>query len=257
MEVLCQLAEILGTKAKKASGLYSDGSKTIGRVRAMHRDHRIELELTDRNRMMVDVEARFGSFTLMVVNQQPHSIDFPSSKRSLQARGRAYKIYSYPAKLSAVQIRLLESGAIELIFESFRFDATDELQISQKLVRLWIDAPTAPRVMAFVNAVADFMPQESRDHIRKTDGVPEALLPLAPLLDRWAISDDEERSQKLAKCARSTRERLVRQVVPLLPAIDEFLASFDNDPPEEVIEWGDLAQAAVEAQSMLAEQPSS
>ena len=79
-----------------------------------------------------------------------------------------------------------------------------------------------------------------------------ALLPLVPLLDRRAISDDEERSQKLAKCARSTRERLVRQVVPLLPAIDEFLAFFGKDPPEEVCEWGDLAQAAIEAQIMLA-----
>lgn len=251
MEVLHELAAILGTKAKKASGLYSDGSKTIGRVRAMHRDHRIELELTDRNRMMVDVEARFGSFTLMVVNEQPRSLNFPSSKRSLQACGRAFMIYSYPATLSTVQIRLLESGAIEKIFEAFRFDDKDELQVSQKLVRLWTDAPTAQRVMAFINAVVDFMPHESRDPIRKTDGVPEALLPLVPLLDRWGISDDEERSQKLAKCARSTRERLVRQVVPLLPAIDEFLASFGKDPPEEVCEWGDLAQAAIEAQSML------
>lgn len=250
MEVLRELARILGTKSKSASGSYVDGSKLIGSVRAKHRDHRVQLELTNRNRMIVYVEARFGSFELMIINQQPQSFNFPSSKRALHACGRAYKIYSYPAKLAAAQLRLLESGAIEKIFESFRFGDKDEFDVSQNLVRAKIDAPTPQRVMAFIDAVADFMPHGSRDPMRKTDGVPAALLPLVPLLDRWAISDDEERSRKLGKCARSTRERLVRQVVPLLPIIDEFLASFGNDPPGEVCEWGDLAQAAIEAQSM-------
>ncbi|MBL8216047.1 MAG: hypothetical protein JNK87_35325 [Bryobacterales bacterium] len=208
------------------------------------------MELTNRNRLAVYVEARFGSFELMVINQQPLRFNFPFSGRSLHACGRAYKIYSCHGKLAPDQLRLLESGAIEQIFESFHLRDTDEFDVSQNLVRTWMDAPTPQRVMAFINAVADFMPHLSRDPIRKTDGVPAALLPLVPLLDRWAISDDEERSRKLAKCAPSTRERLVRKVVPLLPVIDEFLASFGNHPPEQVCEWGDLAQAAIEAQSM-------
>jgi hypothetical protein len=39
-----------------------------------------------------------------------------------------------------------------------------------------------------------------------------------------------------------------------LPLI-KFLVSFGTNPPEEVCSWGDLAQAALEAQSLLAEDP--
>ena len=57
---------------------------------------------------------------------------------------------------------------------------------------------------------------------------------------------------ELERCAESTRRKPVTKVVPLLPDIDKFLDTFGNDPPEEACAFGDLAQAALEAQCLIA-----
>ena len=84
---------------------------------------------------------------------------------------------------------------------------------------------------------------------------PPALRSLVPLIAKWAIEDDAERSRKLRRCSPSTRRKLTNAVVPLLPAIDQFLDSFGANPPEEACALGSLAQAALEAQSLLSGAP--
>jgi len=81
--------------------------------------------------------------------------------------------------------------------------------------------------------------------------LPDVLQPLVPLIARWGFEDDEERRRKLKRCSHSTRQKLADAVVPLLPAIDQFLDSFGTNPPEEACALGSLAQAAIEAQSSL------
>jgi hypothetical protein len=105
------------------------------------------------------------------------------------------------------------------------------------------------RVATIIDAVIDLMPHDQRAPDFAT--FPETLRPLVPLLSRWAIDDDEERSRKLQRCARPTRQELVNAVIPLLPAIDNFLDSFGANPPEEACALGSLAQAALEAQSLF------
>jgi hypothetical protein len=106
------------------------------------------------------------------------------------------------------------------------------------------------RVRTIIDAVIDLMPHE-REAPAAFAIFPEALRPLAPLLAKWAIDDDDERSRKVKRCARSARQKLVDAVVPLLPTIDSFLDSFGANPPEEACALGSLAQAALEAQSLL------
>jgi hypothetical protein len=106
----------------------------------------------------------------------------------------------------------------------------------------------ADRVTRIIDAVIDLMPHE---HSADVVALPEALRPLVPLLAKWAIDDDDERSWKLRRCTRSTRQKLVDAVVPLLSAIDNFLDTFGANPPEEACALGSLAQAALEAQSLL------
>ena len=98
------------------------------------------------------------------------------------------------------------------------------------------------------------MPHESPKGISlDLDALPDSLRPLGPLLAKWAIDDDEERTRKLKRCAVSTRQKLVDAVIPCLPAIDAFLDSFGENPPEEACAFGSLAQAALEAQSIYNE----
>jgi hypothetical protein len=124
--------------------------------------------------------------------------------------------------------------------------------VSQRLVRVYLRRPNKDRVMAIIHAVIDLMPHDTAGRTPAEFATfPDALRPLVPLIAKWAIEDDEERSRKLRRCAKSTRQRLANAVVPLLPAIDQFLDSFGANPPEEACALGTLAQAALEAQSLL------
>jgi hypothetical protein len=106
------------------------------------------------------------------------------------------------------------------------------------------------RVTTIIDAVIELMPH-GQGAPAAFATFPEALRPLVALLAKGAIDDDDERSRKLKRCTRSTRQKLVDAVVPLLPTIDNFLDSFGANPPEEAWARGSLAQAALEAQSLL------
>ena len=196
-----------------------------------------------------------GQFTLLVVGAVAQQ-EFDPSGEIVTASGRAYEISAVAlTELSGAQSGLIASGAVAKILESIRLREGEEIYISQKLVRMFLLSPTRERVMAFIDAVIDFMPHEpERKDQFGFEGLPDSLRPLIPLLARWAISDDDERSRKLRRCTQSTRQRLITGVVPFLPEIDKYLGSFGENPTEEACRFGDLAQAALEAQSLIAEQ---
>lgn len=109
--------------------------------------------------------------------------------------------------------------------------------------------------MAFIRAVIDFMPHESRAPKRNTGR--RSARSAAPAGAAARPVGDSGRRSAHAEIGRSVPDPrgngFVRQIVPHLPAIEEFIASFGKDPPEEVCAWGDLAQAAIKAKIMLAE----
>ena len=77
--------------------------------------------------------------------------------------------------------------------------------------------------------------------------LPAALRPLAPLFDRWAVADDEERSRRVRRASVAQRHALVQTIAPYVEQIDAYLASFDPNPlPEEAIRMGELAEVAAE-----------
>jgi hypothetical protein len=116
--------------------------------------------------------------------------------------------------------------------------------------------------MGIIHPVIDLMPHQKAERTRtEFIAFPDALtplvpwMPLVPLIKKWAIDDDETRSCKLRRCARSVRQRLADAVVPLLPTIDHFLDSFAANPPEGAGALGSLVQASFEAQSLLLNDP--
>jgi hypothetical protein len=71
-------------------------------------------------------------------------------------------------------------------------------------------------------------------------GIDVAVLPskfkaLNSYLRKWAVTDDEERSELLEKASRVTLERLVKSVAPHLSSIDEYLDTFGKEPLSERI----------------------
>ena len=105
--------------------------------------------------------------------------------------------------------------------------------MSEGLVRVYLHAPNLDRVMGIIHAVIDLMPPEKAERTRtEFMALPDGWTPLVPWMKKRAIDDDETRSCKLRRCARSNRQGLGDAVVPLLPTIDHFLDSFAANPPE-------------------------
>jgi hypothetical protein len=80
-----------------------------------------------------------------------------------------------------------------------------------------------------------------------SDLLPADLRALVPLIEVWAVGDDVKRQQLLAAASPEERDRLIRDVGPLLDRIDTYLNSFAWDEiPEEAALLGRLAEAVAE-----------
>jgi len=77
--------------------------------------------------------------------------------------------------------------------------------------------------------------------------LPEDLRKLVPHIKRWAVGDDVERQERLAKAKRGARAKILKEVAPLLGRIDEYLDLFGSGPlPDEAVLLGQLAEAVAE-----------
>jgi hypothetical protein len=77
--------------------------------------------------------------------------------------------------------------------------------------------------------------------------LPVELRRLAVLFDRWAISDDYEREERIRHATSAQRRSFLRVVTPLVQQIDNYLASFGSSPlPEAAIRVATIAELAAE-----------
>ena len=84
--------------------------------------------------------------------------------------------------------------------------------------------------------------------------LPADFIGLISLMKSWAVSDDQQRSEKLSRAPSPRLTRLVKQVTPHLGAIDVYLESFQGRAiAESAAAPGCLAECALEAQLVLAE----
>jgi hypothetical protein len=245
--VLNDLAISLRGRVRKKSFLLVGGTTLTHQLRALYRGHKIEL-LANENWILVDVEARFGQFGLFKINQRRAYFGRPAA--TVEAAGVKHAVFTIDGNLSHAQAELYDSGALKRLLDVISPLEGEEIDVSQRLVRVYLQRPNRDRVMGIIHAVIDLMPHGTTGTTEYAN-LPDALRPLVPFISKWAIDDDEERSRKLSRCARSTRQKLVDVVVPLVPAIDKFLDTFGANPPEEACALGSLAQAALEAQSLL------
>jgi hypothetical protein len=79
------------------------------------------------------------------------------------------------------------------------------------------------------------------------DRLPADLRALMPLIKVWAVGDDAKRRQLLERAGTEERERLIREVGPLMGRINAYLDSFPpNELPAKAILAGRLAEAVAE-----------
>lgn len=246
---LDELEGALGGRISRTRVMLAKGQILRWKLHTEYEGHQIDL-LANENLLLLEVVARYGKFELMEINPPDSPRYYSEIAATVRCgTGVEHRVYICQEALSQAQSELLRSGALERLLETVA-PGREEVYISQRLVQVLIDNPTAQRVMTIIDAVIRSMPHEPEERVPAGD-FPYALRPLIPLAEKWAISDDEERSRKLRRCAPSTRRKLVNAVKPLMPAINQFLDSFGKDPPEEACALGDFAQAAMEAESFL------
>jgi hypothetical protein len=81
------------------------------------------------------------------------------------------------------------------------------------------------------------------------DDVPHDLAALWPLVLRWAESDDARRGHLIEAAAEHDLHDLVDRVRPTFASINAYLDRTDD--AERAVPFGDLAQAALEAEQVL------
>lgn len=79
------------------------------------------------------------------------------------------------------------------------------------------------------------------------EDLPVDLRPLARYFHRWAASDDAVREERLARAKPAAIRTLLATVAPLLPRIDEYLATFRDQPlSETALRLASLAEVVAE-----------
>ena len=77
--------------------------------------------------------------------------------------------------------------------------------------------------------------------------IPNNLLPLLPLLKKWAVANDAERGQLIENASELQKKRLIKTVDPYFTQINEFLESFGDHPLSyEATLIGNLAELVSE-----------
>ena len=248
LELLPELAKQLGGRLSGKKRLLHGGITLTRTLRTIYCDHKIEL-FANESLMCADVEARYGQFRLFMFNGRYR---YGKPAANVRASGVEHAMFTIDGKLSPAQATLFESGILSSMLEIIRPEEGEQLDISQSLVRFFLNRPTPDRVMDFIHAVIELMPHEAPGYATiEVEAIPQALRPLIPWLTKWAIDDDEERSRKLKRSSVTSRQKLVDAVVPNLSYINEYLDSFGKNPPANACAFGSLAQAALEAQSLI------
>lgn len=216
IHVLNDLAELLGAKTKGAKVMLADGLTLTRRLRAVYQRHAVELH-ANQDLVLVDVEAHYGEFTLLQINPRVKPSHRPRAC-SVQACSVNYHAYSSAGTLSQAQSSLVESGVLKRLLEAIRPDKGEEINISQRLVRVYIRRPTTQRVMGVIHAVIELMPHQTGWKERSAyEELPDTLRSLIPLVAKWAIPDDEGGGGSSGAALHQLDGRSLAQSFPWFP----------------------------------------
>jgi len=111
------------------------------------------------------------------------------------------------------------------------------------------DRPLTGLLSTLAKLASDLPPDETKP--LPLSDLPDQFRPLIPLIRKWGITDDSDRTERLEGASRRQLGGLVRRVRPLFEAINAYLAGLPADLPVSAAALGSLAEAAAEAKLML------
>jgi hypothetical protein len=149
---------------------------------------------------------------------------------------------------------LLNSVAFQQALSDLKLKKKESLHTYENAVELYLQRESSEETMSAIAtacALADQFPPAGPVRL-DLSGLPENFKGLSALIRKWAIADDQERSELIDAASNRELERLVRALLPFFSPIDEYLKSFGTQPlSESAIALGTLAECASEAQRRL------
>jgi hypothetical protein len=198
----------------------------------------------NRDFIVVRIAGNFGldvcsiNRRMVAQHQSPlHVLGFPS-------------LPLYSPKSNTDLRQFLNSGALTQALNALQLTKYESLHFFRNAIDLYLQRESKDEVMSAVEIVcklADQFPavEDSLD----LAALPAKFENLFGLIPKWALSDDDERSEMLEETSLELLQSLVATVSPYLHDIDEYLDSFgDEPPPDAAVTLGTLAECCLEAQ---------
>ena len=166
-----------------------------------------------------------------------------------------WPVYFWDESVSTSEIdSALSSRDLHLTIERVLTNSLESVHFCRDGIVLYLQPDRASTVLSAIDEVLSLVgPTKPRSGPNDHVALPKKLRGLARLMERWAESDDGERSRLLDKASPRSLRKLVEAVVPHFDEIHQYLNSFGDAPlPEVATQLQTLAECACEARLRLA-----
>lgn len=206
--------------------------------------------------LVADIRGKFGSD---VICSFVNNTKFGSSRKvanKLLCKTYGHKIFLASYSKTDKMVLFLHNPSFQQFVKRLRLSQKESLHFWDGQAILYLQRFSWEEVSTTLSILYDLLlllPLR-QEETPQFDELPENFQKLVPLIKRWGVTDDNDRSEKVSKASSITLNRLVATVKPKFRAINSYLDTFGANPlPEHAILLGALAECATEAQLVLAE----
>lgn len=216
-------------------------------VRLSVDDRRFAIRANDRY-LAIQVRGDFAA-GLFSINRPSTFMAFYGEMRKCSPIGE-HAVYIY---LNDPEPATLQQAAVRDTILALRLGPDESLRVYRNGISAYL-RPGLQRpiidVLKLLGKLADELPADETRPLPLRE-LPGQFRRLIPLIRKWGISDDADRTERLERASRRQLQALVRGVSPSLVAINAYLDGFTEPIPEAAAALGSLAETATEAELIL------
>ncbi len=184
---------------------------------------------------------------------------------SINRRDKIFQLQSYPVRIprfSSFPVfsqpnsdlsHLLSSTALNQALDALKLKSSESVHLCSNHIVLYLQPESAREAVSAVGTLCKLARElPVLDERQDLSGLPAQFECLADLIKKWAVSDDEARSEMIEHTSPKRLKNFVVSVLPHISEINKYLDSFGNRPlSEAATALGRVAECALEAQMKI------